>query len=472
MLTKFKNIALATAMTSLLGSCGTDFLKLDPFQQVDDQKAIVNPGDIKTALNGVYYRLGAAQYGGRTFIALGDMAADNAEHSFATNHLTSLYAYNYNENDIYLDGVWEYAYKVVNNASRVIVAGEKMLDGATSSDSITIRKGLAEAYGLRAYATFTIANLFALPYHADNYNELGAVLGHDPIPALTKVSRATVKETYDYLLEQLQAASTHANGINFGESRAFYMNSAAIAALEARVRLYMGDFTNAKIYAQQAITLRAGTMVTTESDYNAMWDKLSGSSEDIFVIAKAADDNLAANSINTLYSNYGVSIAPSLRALYADGDIRKPRMTAFNGNIYAGGKYKEVITNIPVIRLPELYLIIAECELEASNTVAAANALLEVAKRNKAITSVAELPTTASALRLFIAEERRRELFQEGHRLFDARRTGETIYPESGYLQLNNGLSLFPIPNSEINAGFGVVQNLNWNNYLPTVANR
>lgn len=76
-----------------------------------------------------------------------------------------------------------------------------------------------------------------------------------------------------------------------------------------------------------------------------------------------------------------------------------------------------------------MFLIIAEANLKSTNgTVAnAQKALLTVAKRNAAITSVADLPTTANELMSFIKEERARELFQEGMRLWDLRRWDEKL---------------------------------------------
>ena len=96
--------------------------------------------------------------------------------------------------------------------------------------------------------------------------------------------------------------------------------------------------------------------------------------------------------------------------------------------------------------------------------------LLVVAKRNKDITSVNDLPADAASLFAFLKDERARELFQEGHRLWDLRRWNETtnLYaydaPNIKYELNNVNVSgvVFPIPADEINAGFGVEQTPNW----------
>lgn len=474
---KLNPILFATMVTATLSSCGNNFLELDPYQQVNDYEAIQNADDVNTAINGVYYRMGSVSFCGRNLIALGDVASDNSDHFYRTTHFTSIFEYSFNENDSYLDGLWTTAYRVIDHSSHVIVNGEKLLkEAASASEKAQLKKGLGQAYALRAYATFTVANVFGLPYQEQYLNTPGAVLVYEPVKALEKVERSDLKTTYAYIQEQLEKADDYLENTSFGKDEKFYMNARAVKALAARVSLYKGDYAASLESAREALEMKSADenkLADNELSYGFLFDDLKGSNEDIFVIAKSSDDNLSANSLNTLYTNYGVDMSADLHALYADTDIRKSKMTAYvtdsKGNVsyYAGGKYMETITNIPVFRLPELYLIIAECEARLGNTAASAEALLPVAARNQAIVSVEDLPQDNAALLSFIAQERRRELFQEGHRLFDARRTGESILVQAGSYRLDNGLFLFPIPSSEINAGFGVKQNENWTAYMP-----
>lgn len=476
---KFKNIFLATTMTALLSSCGNEFMELEPHQQIGDAIAIHKIEDIKTALSGAYYWMGHYGFNGRNLTAIGDVATDNVYSTESTSHLSSIYNYTFQPTTGDLKNVWEVGYKVIDHSARIIKSANKLLETApTKADSATIWQGLSQAYALRGYATFALTNLFSMPYTQANLETPGVVLVEEPVQPFQKVTRASLEDTYAYILEQFENAAVNAARSPEITNKQFYLNAEAIEAMKARVYLYMGDFEKAKQYAQSAIDKRKGAMVTTVDAYNEMFNKLSGSSEDIFTIAKANDDNLSAYSLNTLYVNYGFEISSDLRGLYADTDIRKQKLTGFvldkegKEDYYAGGKYAETVTNVPVIRLPEMYLIIAECEAEAGNTAEAAKALLNVAKRNTAITTVAHLPNEANALKAFIAEERRRELFQEGHRLYDARRRGETLTLDSRKLILNKGLFLYPIPAAEINTGMGVTQNQNWLDFLPTEIKR
>jgi hypothetical protein len=121
-----------------------------------------------------------------------------------------------------------------------------------------------------------------------------------------------------------------------------------------------------------------------------------------------------------------------------------------------------------------MFLIKAEANLNQNNIEDAQTALLVVAKRNTAITSVADLPSSATELKQFIKDERARELFQEGLRLWDLRRWGQPANfaaqtaPSVDYAYANFDATdlVFPIPNSEITTGYGVEQN-DWSSVMP-----
>jgi hypothetical protein len=124
-----------------------------------------------------------------------------------------------------------------------------------------------------------------------------------------------------------------------------------------------------------------------------------------------------------------------------------------------------------------MFLIIAEANLYSANGTInnAQKALLTVAKRNSDITSVGDLPSTKENLMSFIKDERARELFQEGLRLYDLRRWDEmakvnaTQAPNISFVYTNYKISnlVFPIPSAEVNTGYGVAQNENWSSTLP-----
>jgi hypothetical protein len=141
---------------------------------------------------------------------------------------------------------------------------------------------------------------------------------------------------------------------------------------------------------------------------------------------------------------------------------------------YVDASDRTNVHNVPVFRLPEMYLIIAESQNELGQTGPAATALLNTAKRDPAIESVSDLPSDQPGIRDFIRKERIRELMGEGHRLWDMRRTGElltkhsTVFAISAATQFNDydvSKFAFPIPLGETNAS-KITQN-QWSQNLP-----
>ena len=78
-----------------------------------------------------------------------------------------------------------------------------------------------------------------------------------------------------------------------------------------------------------------------------MYTTLAVSTEDIFFIAKAEDDYLSANALNTLWNKYGLSINSATIAEYSSNDIR----LALLGGTWTGGKMRGITTNNQISNL-------------------------------------------------------------------------------------------------------------------------
>ena len=266
-----------------------------------------------------------------------------------------------------------------------------------------------------------------------------------------------------------------------------YLSVAAIEGLMARTYLYLEDFDKAREYADKALK-DSGKDVTayTEADYKALYSGGDSNSESIFRLAIDSNNNWAANSCGNVWTTYGGLPSPKMANLIKDTDCRaslylKKKVSGSytymdgGGKFYFGGGNTAYATNY-IVNAPEMYLIIAEANLRSTtpDLNAAKEALLKVAKRNAAITSD-DLGNTREEVFAFLKDERARELFQEGFRLYDLRRWDEKaeVYADDlenvSYKFTNFRISEFcyPVPASEVNAGFGVEQTTDWSNYLP-----
>lgn len=487
-------IIKATAAMLLLGGvagCGDNFLDTDYYRGVDTETALTSVSNIATALNGTYDRLYRYQFAGNYAISIGDIPTDLSYWNSKTGHFDDLYTYTFNDTDTYLYYIWNYGYKVADHSARIIEAATALHGQSSAADQAKLDQMLAEAYALRGYAQLVLTNVFGHQIKVngtDHSSEPGIVVIDKPIPALTNVARSTVGQSYEAVVSDLKNALTHFTAAGGDRGSLNYFNEAAVHGLLARTYLYMEQWDDAEKSAQDALTASGITSLTyTDEDYAKLYSA-NNNKESFFALAITASNNWSANSAGTLWSTYNMSPSPKLQALYGENDCRAsiigwdaestPNVPVFTGGKYSchASKNSAYATNY-LVNAPEMYLIIAEANVKsASGTVAEAQqALLAVAKRNADITAVSDLPATKDALLAFIKDERARELFQEGLRLWDLRRWDEkaSVYasnaPEINFQVNNYQISklVFPIPVDEVNAGFGVTQTEGWSNNLP-----
>ncbi|WP_163407107.1 RagB/SusD family nutrient uptake outer membrane protein [Flavobacterium ajazii] len=113
----------------------------------------------------------------------------------------------------------------------------------------------AEAHFIRAYSYFQLANVYCLPFSSENMDEMG-------LPIKTSASftqslkRATLKETWDFMAADLAAALKITRPLETvnGLKRTWRASTVAVKGFAARFYLAKNDYTNAKLYAEQALT--------------------------------------------------------------------------------------------------------------------------------------------------------------------------------------------------------------------------
>lgn len=211
----------------------------------------------------------------------------------------------------------------------------------------------------------------------------------------------------------------------------------------ARAALDMGDFAGAEA---DAATIPAGFVVNISTD---------------------AIDPRRQNAvyIHTTQGFFG-SVDPSFRDVMLDG-APDPRVlvtntgntgSAANTPIWIADKYPAVTTPIPVARYAEAQLIIAEARI-AANDVPGAVAAINAARNSGGRVGMPAYDATGKTtadVQAQLIEERRRELFLEGHRFGDVRRYHLPLVPAAGEPYAAGGgaygdQSCFPLPDVERN---------------------
>lgn len=464
---------LVVACSVGLASCDFD---LETYQAIPTENAFSTVADVQNGLNGAYQSFGTYRFYGNNVVAIGDLASDVAVADPKSGHGVTINRYQITDTESILKEAWEYGFRVLDRCVRMIEGANNLL--ATNAklsdeDKSNLDLYMAQGYALKALTNFYLVNLFGLPYQPGQANaQLGLpLLDKEPLEPFVNIERATVAQTYELILDDIASAKTYMENAGTDASSSvnqFYLNEAAIYALEARVNFFMGNNDVAKASAKKAIELRASGEVS-DLVYQTMWSDIAITAEDIFTVAKTNDDNLSANALNTLYGSYGAVLSSGIKTLFGPEDIRLKLIDKNNRPLkFDGIPAAQAVSNIPVFRKSEMYLMIAEIEALAGNIAASQEALFYTAKRNPAIKSGSELPSAKDALIKFISEENIREFFEEGHRWYDVRRTGEKITPNvTGVTGFDVSAFVYPIPADEINAGYCDQQNEGWSDGLP-----
>jgi starch-binding outer membrane protein, SusD/RagB family len=237
---------------------------------------------------------------------------------------------------------------------------------------------------------------------------------------------------------------------------------------------------NAAIAAGDAKTVSFATLGRARAE----WDLAApGVATDANLIAAAADAatitdptfavTLATSAANVRQQNWvfvsvnqnsWATIDPSFRNLTVDNTANgapDPRTlvtdlhkvgTSQSTPIWTANKYSALATTIPVAKYAEAQLIIAEFKA-STDPVAAAVAINNARNTHAGMPQYSATGQTTAQILAQIVEERRRELFLEGHRLGDVHHFGLAIQPAAGTNYLTNGVygdqSCFPLPDVE-----------------------
>jgi starch-binding outer membrane protein, SusD/RagB family len=164
----------------------------------------------------------------------------------------------------------------------------------------------------------------------------------------------------------------------------------------------------------------------------------------------------------TINQNFWATIDPTFRGLTING-AADPRVavtntgkagTAAGTQIWTPDKYQALNTVMPIARYAEAQLIVAEAKL-AANDIAGATAAINAARATHAgLPTFSSTGLSAADMKTQIIEERRRELFLEGHRIGDMRRYNIPLSPAAGTAYPGGGgsygaQSCFPLPDVE-----------------------
>ncbi|QKG53604.1 RagB/SusD family nutrient uptake outer membrane protein [Hymenobacter sp. BRD67] len=476
---------VALGLSLGLSAC-KDALDIQPQQAIDLSTAFNTTQKVGAAVVGCYSQLDNSSLYGTDLILVPELIAGDGyiswEGSFQNyaqlaNHIQNAQISNALE-------IWRAAYANINQTN-VVLANLGVVTDSTQKQQFR-----GEMRFIRAAMYFELVRLYAQQYKAGTNNtQLGVPLALTANTTIaqgdTKLPRATVEQVYAQVISDLQAAMKNLPAQNVTRASSF-----SAEALLARVYLQQGNYPAARAAADDVITNSgaslAGTLAAVFQNRN--------SSESLFEIQQNDQNNAGtANSgLATFFAGYSptgdqgisygrgdVRVNGDFANLYGSSDVRgtdsltilrtKKLIYLSDGNTKPNHlrtiKWRTYGQDIPLIRLAEMYLIRAECDIRAGKS---GDADINKVRLRSGATPVigAMLPD--------VLLERQLELAFEGFRLYDLKRTNGVIRPFQPAIpptatdpgspavpafNANDPKAILPIPYQEINNNSLLVQN-------------
>lgn len=432
-----------------------------PYDGIPPDQALADAEGIANVTRGNYAHLKNLTRGTNNLVMMmfqsGDYRSDDLMISGTTsNRMMLTYNYLHNADMPNTRNLWRDGYQLIYNANTVI-------DAVSPGESAQIDQLLGENYFLRGMMHLYIAQGFARPYSQGTGN-LGIPYVREPDVNARPV-RESVGDTFNFIAQDLTQAYQLMNQAKSSS----YASSEAAMALLSRVYLYMEDNQKALEYADKVINSGRYELIGTEDYPNYFKMDNEVRSESIFAIHHTpADDHGRGHGIGSMIyeksgSGWGENYASGvLRELLdkwptdvrrqfiepqyildVNGEIQyhpdgRPVMRERNGfpryyvTKFVGPEGALTLSHPELLRYTEVYLNKAEALAKLGGRDQEALDIVNMLRTRAGIPaeglySLGNLGTHSNVVDVVI-EERRLELFFEGHRAHDLFRNGKTMY--------------------------------------------
>lgn len=475
---KALNKILATAMSGLL-LVGCNDLDTEPLGSTvtADQKEDVyanDPGMLEASVTGITTMsslfgnaLGTDYHNDFGYPAL-MLAMDTRGYDFVSeytgyNWFSAQVGYeDHITNSVYTYNVWRTLYNQIYSANAVVSA----VDPATEDP--TLQYYLAQALAYRAFDYHALAQLYQFTYATHKSAPCVPLVlaeNSDEVAAAGGAPRSTVEEVYTQILSDLNAAIALLEKTSVapaaGRAGKKYFSVGAAYGLRARVHLTMQNWAQAAADAQSAITKSGATPYSRTDVAQPSFATADDNAWLLAVIVEEGDRVVTTGicnwpshmgSLNYGYASVGAwrCISQKLYKSIPETDVRKGWWLDANGRSvnlnsqqqdyitntagaypytqvkfapYQGVIYQDVNANdIPLMRVEEMYLILAEAQAMAGDAATGAATLQSFVSTYRDPAYTVKAGATKEEVQTAVYNQRRIELWGEGMSYFDLMR--------------------------------------------------
>lgn len=451
----FKILLLISTVIILHTACNKQ-LDIEPQQSVDASDAIKTPENVDAAAIGMYSLLGNGALYGTNLLMLPELQASDEYLSWRGSFQSFRQVANKSMSRDNAEALrtWEYGYQAINMANIIL----ESLSIVTDEEQRQTLEG--EALFVRGIMHFELVRLYGLPWGASAGNDHQGIViktkaTQDEEAAFEQLPRNTVSEVYSQAITDLTNATQ-----KLPERNGTRANKYAAYAFLARVYLQQHDYEHAVEAATMVI--ENGGFVMNASITAAFDNK--NTTESIFEIQQNDQNNagIANDGMATFYASLvgigraDVRMVSDFLDTYDPDDLRLSQwyyegVGARPGNMYCS-KWKAFGQNLPVVRLAEMYLIRAECNIRSAAPNVGdtpENDLAQIINPLRVTLPVIADPTLDDIL-----DARLHELAFEGLRIHDIKR----LQLATGDYEWDANDLVFPIPQREVDATNGIIE--------------
>lgn len=492
---KMKKIYLGLLTLALMfGSCSMD---LTPEGQIQDDQSLNTTDDYGKFTTGILSQMRSLTTG--DYVVLSDIQLDDFHAVIGNgNRRMEFYGGTFNPSTGEIGSYYSSFYSVIAQTNFFLEKAEQKLQdrSLTPSNKALMQNYLGQVYFVRAYCYNALADKFCGSYkNTTNLDEAGKGLSLQLLYRPTANNedypgRASMRQTYAQICRDLDSSFVNLQRYEIADtvilsSNSIYPTSDAAKALQARVRLNMGDNKEALRLAEEILKTNRYPLADRSSLKN-LWTNDEGTEiiwkleADFTYHGSATGAAFASNTTNSDYVPTRDCIL-----LYDENDYRwetwfedtkisnsggeenSYRFVKYPGNprLYAQGASSNYTNKAKPFRSAELYLIAAEAGANLNEETLANSYLKQLEDTRIYRNHYNNL--TGAALMEEIQNERRREMIGEGSRLSDLKRWNlgftrsdvwdgtETVIMTSFrnlHYEANDYRYVWPIPKHEMDA--------------------
>ena len=460
------------ALLPLLGGCEA-YLDVNPKSEVTDKELFSTAEGCEDAIYGIYTEMGTNKnlFAYALTFAYPELMTGNFTISQSDNLAYVVQRLWEHENAITVaENLWINGYKAIGYVNKALMHVLPKSDDEFRH--IRLYKG--ELLALRAYLHFEMARIFAVPFASGDAAAKAKAIPYvttygievTPYSSLDKVFEEIVgdlTEAEKYLAEDEELVTpVRTNAADgFTSCRITHLNLYAVQAMLARVYWTAGNLELAEKYAEKVIDSGKFPLMRTAEAWNAVETGTLNMQETLFGLYST--QFLKNYYDKHIYSGATLELSDEYKEVYATDEAGTDKRYTlwFNtstgqcikhySKMYANGETNATYTgnSIPglsLIRIPEMYYIVAEATLTKDPDTA--TEYLDYVVKSRDLTPFAERET-GKITENNIINERRKEFFADGEDFFNMKRLQLDIaIPGGNFAGTDDATYTMPIPQS------------------------